>query len=121
MTTKQPVRAVIVEPGVPGRSEPYAQILEGPHAGDPFPMPMGGNFGREWPRGTEGVAEYVMTGHSGLWHFTPTGENVTRLVFMPEGDYGLVDRDDETVVEASGFMSRREAVAWAHEHGMVVL
>lgn len=69
--THQPYAAVIVRSGEPGRREPYAKIVEGPHATDSFPMPMGHNFGQPIPVGTRGVARYITGRHGGLWQFTP--------------------------------------------------
>lgn len=59
------VRATITQPGVPGRSEPYARLADG------RVMPMGWNRGKRFPVGTEGEAEYIRTGNASLWRFTP--------------------------------------------------
>lgn len=57
--------AVITQPGVPGRSEPYARLEDGRE------MPMGWSMGKVYPVGTYGTAEYIRTGVASLWKFTP--------------------------------------------------
>lgn len=57
--------AVITQPGVPGRSEPYARLEDG------RVMPMGWSRGKTFSVGQTGRAEYVMTSYASLWKFTP--------------------------------------------------
>ncbi len=76
------VRATITARGESGVSEPYAQIPS--HI---WPMPMGRNWGDEFPVGTPGWAEYVADKRGGLWRFTPdTDEDVL------EAEYRKIER-----------------------------
>jgi hypothetical protein len=61
-------KAVITQPGVPGRSEPYAKLEDG------RTMPMGWSMGKTFAVGQAGRAEYVRTPSASLWKFTPDEE-----------------------------------------------
>lgn len=63
------MRATIIRPGVPGQSEPYAQLDE-----DGRVMPMGLNLGETLEVGITGEAEYISSSSSGLWKFTADEE-----------------------------------------------
>lgn len=64
-------RAVITDPGTPGRNygEPRARLEDGRE------MPMGWNAGTTVPAGTTGTAVYVVAYGGGLWQFTPDAES----------------------------------------------
>jgi len=61
---KPPIRAVIVNPGAPGKGEPVARLEDG------RTMPMGLNTGGEYAADTLGWAQYHSTPSYGLWKFT---------------------------------------------------